>query len=209
MPPQPNKPVSEGAEERFEEVLERLERGLKSLRMDYNRYFIGVRDRPPLDLQMTLAAIIHRQTASGTASTRRTSDNFRFNSIVSTFHVLTEMWNRNVRNREEGRSAGQPGQDRGAAAGADAGEKQAGQEIFRTRLSANDSNAEGEELRGLYASYVQAVQETGRSTASLSYQTFCERVESRMRSYAKRTGHPEVTCRLVVVDSRPILKLGS
>ena len=194
-------------EERFEEDFERLEKGIRLLKAQYNRYFIGSADRPPKELQATLATIIHRQSAAGATTGRRTADHFRFNAVVSNFHVLTEMWSRNVRAAEEGRGGTLAARRATASAAAPAQARE--QEIFRTRLSVANSDPRDEHWQGLYSSYLQAAQDPTGKPPSLSYQRFYERLEARMRRHGEQTGRAELTCRIVVVDSRPILKLGS
>lgn len=200
----PSPTATDEVEARFEEDLERLEKGIRLLRAQYNRYFVGSADRPPRELQATLATIIHRQSAAGVSTSRRTADHFRFNSVVSNFHVLTEMWTRNVRAAEEGRG-GTLRARRGTRPSAGTGER----EIFRAHLSATDSNPRDERWQRLYSSYLQAAQEATGKAPSLSYQRFFERLHDRVCRYAEQTGQAELTCRIVVVDSRPILKLGS
>ena len=199
--------VTDDVEARFDEDLERLEKGIRLLKAQYSRYFVGSADRPPRELQATLAAIIHRQSAAGATTGRRTADHFRFNSVVSNFHVMTEMWNRNVRAAEEGRGGAVTAR-RGKAtttAPAPAGER----EVFRAHLSAADSHPRDKRWQSLYSSYLQAAQDATGKAPSLSYQRFYERLHERVCRYAEQTGRAELTCRVVVVDNRPILKLGS
>ena len=82
----------------FDEEMHRLDEGLKALQIEYNRYFTGALDRPPTELQASLATIIrdHNNPPEG----RRTAEQFRFSSLVSRYHILIEMWNRNVRQIE-------------------------------------------------------------------------------------------------------------
>ncbi|MFQ5719020.1 MAG: hypothetical protein ACE5IK_05690 [Acidobacteriota bacterium] len=193
---------------RFEEDLERLEQGLRALKASYNRYFIGALDRPPVELQSTLAGIIRRQTAAGAVASRRTSDHFRFNTIVSNFQVLTEMWNRNVKGVEEGRGPAAKARARATGTGLTSAPRTE-RELTRATVHAGKSTPDDATWKNLYSSYLTAVQETGREVPSLPYRVFYERMRDRTLRYAQRTGHADLTCRVVIVDNRPILKLGS
>ena len=205
----PTPSATDDTEARFEEDLERLDQGMRVLKAQYNRYFVGSAERPPRELQATLAAIIHRRSAAPGSPGRRTADYFRFNSMVSNFHVLTEMWNRNVRSLEEGRGDSlvvrRARATTATATPAATGER----EVYRTCVSATTAQPGDERWQGLYASYLQAAEKASGHTASLSYQTFFDRLQDRVRQYSERTGKVELTCRVVVVDDRPVLKLGS
>ncbi len=187
----------------FESDMLKLDEGLKALKIEFNRYFTGALDRPPYELQSGLEAIIRRQTANG--SGRRTAEQFRFNSLVSRFHVLTEMWNRNVRNIEEGRPSILQRRE-----GEDDGQRRPPEhEVFRTSLNLRDAGPDSTGFRDLYRSYLSAAHGGQPRPGALSYERFYDQVRSRMLRYQERTGADTVQFRLVLVDNRPLLKLRS
>jgi hypothetical protein len=79
--------------------LDSLERAIRALRIEYERYFNGALDLPPVDLQSRLERRI--RDLRGNLSTA--VDRFRFNSMEASYNSYIEMFNRRVRDVEEGR----------------------------------------------------------------------------------------------------------
>lgn len=185
----------------FDDEMHRLSEGLKALQVAYSRYFTGALDRPPVELQMNLASIIREYTVD--TEGQRTSERFRFNSLVSRYHILTEMWNRNVRQIEEGRPAALD--RRGTKV--DVNKKTKDEEIYRVRFQAGQSSPENPEMQKLYESYLSAARNGGASKDTLSYRNFFSQVNRRLEKCQEKTGCDEVIFRVVLVDNRPVLKV--
>jgi hypothetical protein len=188
----------------FESDMRELDEGISALKIEYNRYFTGALERPPFDLQASLERIVRRHASP--VHGRRTAEQFRYNSLVSQFRVLTELWNRNVRNIEEGRpSVLQKREEEAPTRPADAGKAE--REVYRGAVSTNDPGSGNRTLQELYQSYVQTTGNNGNK--SVSYESFHKQIQSRVESYQARTGTRKVVLRIVLVDNRPVLKLGS
>jgi hypothetical protein len=185
----------------FEADMKILDEGISALKIEYNRYFTGAAERPPYDLQASLETVIRRHAAP--VQGRRTAEQFRYNSLVNQFRVLTELWNRNVRNIEEGRPSLLQKRESEAPVRATDGE----QEVYRGAVEADDPTAENRTLNELYQSYMQATGDNGQQ--SLSYQSFQNQVHNRLERFQARTGARNVVLRIVLVDNRPVLKLRS
>ena len=80
--------------------LDTLERSLKELRIEYEKYFNGAADLPPAELQAAIA----RNVRSLRGQVKSSVDQFRLSSLESRLNSYTEMFNRRVRAVEEGRS---------------------------------------------------------------------------------------------------------
>lgn len=187
----------------FDEDMHRLDEGLKSLQIEYNRYFTGALDRPPVELQTSLANIIrdHNNPPEG----RRTAEQFRFSSLVSRYHILIEMWNRNVRQIEEGRPSVL---DRREAT-AEARTKPAEKELFSTRVSPGESAPDNPAFHKLYKSYLSAADKGEGMAGAISYRSFFSQVNQRMERCQEKNGGKAVVFKVVLVDNRPLLKLKS
>jgi hypothetical protein len=187
----------------FETDMNRLDEGLKALQVEYNRYFTGALDRPPYELQTEMEGLIRRHTAAGEG--RRTAEQFRFNSLVARFHSLRELYNRNVRNIEEGRPSVL---DRRESHLEDAPEP-AEKEICTARVKVGKATPEHRGLQALYNSYLEAAGKSGSLQGTLSYRSFYNQLQTRLERHHERTGSDEVMFRVVLVDNRPLLKLRS
>jgi hypothetical protein len=187
----------------FDEDMSRLDEGLKALHIEYNRYFTGVLDRPPVELQAGLASIIreHNTPPDG----RRTAEQFRYNALVSRFQVQIEMWNRNVRNIEEGRPSVLDRRDRQAAPA----NRPAEQEIFRTQMRPGDSAPDNPALHKLYKSYLSAADRGQGLAGAISYRSFYSQIQKRLSRCQEKNGDRAVVFKVVLVDNRPLLKLKS
>jgi hypothetical protein len=185
----------------FESDMRQLDEGIRALKIEYNRYFTGAAERPPYDLHTKLENIVRRHAAP--VHGRRTAEQFRYNSLVSQFRVLSELWNRNVRNIEEGRPSLLQRRDSEAPARAAEVER----EIYRGAVTADDPATEDRTLQHVYDSYMQATGGNGRR--SLSYQSFQSQMHQRLERFQARTGARKVVVRIVLVDNRPVLKLRS
>jgi len=193
--------TSGGTVSSFESDMRELDEGIRALKIEYNRYFTGALERPPFDLQASLENLVRRHAVP--AQGRRTAEQFRYNSLVSQFRVLTELWNRNVRNIEEGRPSVLKKRDDEAPTRAADAER----EVYRGAISTDDPGAGTRTLQELYRSYVQAT--GGNGQKSISYQSFHDQIHTRLERYQARTGTRKVVLRIVLVDNRPVLKLGS
>jgi hypothetical protein len=188
----------------FDEEMHRLDEGLKALQIEYNRYFTGALDRPPTELQTNLANIIRDHT--NPPEGRRTAEQFRFSSLVSRYHIQIEMWNRNVRQIEEGRPSMM---DRRESVAAPPQGKPAEKELFSTRVAAGDSAPENPQIHKLYKSYLSAANGGEGLTGAISYRSFFKQVDKSMERCQAKNGGKPVELKVVLVDNRPLLKLKS
>ena len=80
--------------------IDALDQNISKLRVEYERYFNGALDLPPTEVQEQLA----RQIRDTRSRMKGSVDQFRMNSVEARFNSFCEMFNRRVRNLEEGRS---------------------------------------------------------------------------------------------------------
>ena len=90
--------------------LKTLEVELRRLESEYNMYFAGRLPRPPVETRRRVAGLVRqldRQRLSNYA------DRFRFTTLQSRFQTFSDLWDRGLRAKEEGR----PGPLAGRATG--------------------------------------------------------------------------------------------
>jgi hypothetical protein len=83
----------------IEEDLGELDRKLKQLKLDYEKYFLGTRPRAPVLLRGDVQKMIH---IFSNTPIQNTGLRFRFNSICSRFQAFKRQWDDTLRKIEDG-----------------------------------------------------------------------------------------------------------
>ncbi len=81
--------------------LDRFEVGLRRLQIEYEKFFSGALAVPPEDLRLELADDLRRLRDGKQLSA---VDRFRLNGLEARFNTYSELFQRRLRDREEGRS---------------------------------------------------------------------------------------------------------
>jgi hypothetical protein len=84
----------------IERGLQVLEVDLKRLEAEYNMYFAGRLPKPPWETRARVQAMIKQLDRS---YIQNYGDRFKFSTLQSRFATLTDLWDRGLRSREEGR----------------------------------------------------------------------------------------------------------
>lgn len=85
----------------FERELTELDRGITALRIEYERFFGGEVRRPPVPGRRALEETLRRL---GNAEMEKAADRFRLQMLQSRFSSFTELWDKRMQAREEGRT---------------------------------------------------------------------------------------------------------
>lgn len=81
------------------EQLKRIDLEIRKLKIQFDLYFGGSKPRPPNDQR----DIVRKKIRSYEGiPMRNAADRFLYNSIVNKFRAFSELWNKGIRNREEG-----------------------------------------------------------------------------------------------------------
>jgi hypothetical protein len=175
-----------------EEDLDRLEAGLRQLKIEYDMFFAGATPKPPIELRASFDRMIKRYS---NLTFRQYATRFHFNSIVSKYNSFSELWAKMLKNVEEG--------DRPAPAVADrAG---GGARVLAT-CRVKDPSREHESLRQLHARYLELRKKHGNAEGKLSFESFVSGVASQAKKLREKAGCHEVELRLVVEDRKVHLK---
>ncbi len=85
------------------EDLEWLAQGIRQLQIEWEKFFSGIERKPPNEAKDRLEAVIRRYAYT---EIRNNAERFRYQSLVSRYNTFSELWNKRLRAREEGRVAG-------------------------------------------------------------------------------------------------------
>jgi hypothetical protein len=102
--PGPSRPQGAGpspaAQSRVQEALDQLARDIQQMRIEFERYFSGGLPIPPEEIRNRVQAQFRQlrgMTLNGAA------DGFRLGSLEAQYNTYNELFNRRLRDREEGR----------------------------------------------------------------------------------------------------------
>ena len=173
------------------EVEERLQVGLRQLKVQYDMFFAGSLPRQPHELRADLERIIKRLSGH---PIRKYSQRFHLASLVSRFNAMSELWTKTLRTLEEG--------DRPAPSVAD---RVKGERLLTTCRVQNPSQEEAS-LKLLHARFMEARKKAGDEVDGVSFRAFVKGIVSQTRRLKDKTGCEEIELRIVVQDRKVQLK---
>ncbi len=194
------------------EELAQLERQLRKLRIDYEKYFAGLEKREPVELREEVARAIRKYSG---ATITNTGHNFKLNSLTATFSSYTSYWDRVVRQIEEGTYSRDrfrlklKERERRAAEGAAGssapanGKAAAAETAVRFREGTDPA---GRELQGLYEALVAAKRKAGESLDGFGPDKLAAIIKQQLPKIAKQFNCESVEFRVVVEDGKAKLK---
>ena len=180
--------------------IERLDRGIRALKVQYDQYLAGALATPPLELQDELERLVKKYS---NAPIRRLAERFHFNTLVSRFNSYTELWGKLVRAREEGRDQATMAAALGEAAAADGGSnRQASSLLYQQMLEGTDDRAQ---LRPIYERYLEARRTQGQG-GEISFANFSKQILRKSEAVKNRAECDAIRLRLTLDGDRVLLK---
>jgi len=159
--------------------LDLLDKSIVSLKLDYERFFSGDLKVPPVPARKSVEQVLRRV---GNVSLDRAEERFRLQALQSRFTALSELWEKRLLAREEGRSrvrppirlrsVEQPASSPSGNAGAAASVKGSGRG----------------DLRSLFERYCAARAALGEDASRLRYDRFEELVKKQAAEIRRATG---------------------
>lgn len=145
----------------FDQEMAQLEAEIKRLEAEYNMFFAGRLPRLPWETRARVEKAIKRYDRT---PLKNTAQRFRFDTVQTRFVKFCELWERNLKSKEEGRQirghrnlAEQPARAADAAAkGADATQAQV------VHIAAiRDPKQDADQMKALYEQLSQARKDAG------------------------------------------------
>ncbi|MFI5120871.1 MAG: MXAN_5187 C-terminal domain-containing protein [Thermoanaerobaculia bacterium] len=159
--------------------LDLLDKSIASLKLDYERFFSGDLKVPPLPARKSVERVLNR---IGNVSLDRAEDRFRLQVLQSRFTALSELWEKRLLAREEGRSRVRPPvrvrsiEEPAASPARDAG------------AAASVKGSGRGDLRSLFDRYCAARAAVGEDISRLRYDRFEELVRKQAAEIRRETG---------------------
>lgn len=155
-----------------------LENALQQLVKEWERFFAGVRRTPPQTERTRLGRRLRMLTEDPSA---KLQEQFRLEQLQNRFQTYSQMWERMVREREEGRGH-LPGGVR-PAGGAPPSPATEGRPNARAAAAVDDDG-----VGPLFEQYVAAKRQLGQNTR-VDLSAFSDQLEAQRRQLEGRLGH--------------------
>ena len=168
-----------------------LEAELKRLEAEYNMFFAGRLPRPPWETRGRVAAMVKRLDR---ARLSNYGDRFRFTTLQSRFATFTDLWDRGLRAREEGR----PGPFAQPPRATEQKPARPDNRILHVSTF-SDPLREMDKLHDLYDSLADARREAGQDP--VPFHKFAALVKTQVATL-KEQGSQEVAFRLSMKDGK-------
>lgn len=189
------------------EDLDALERSIRQIQIEWDKFFSGIEKKPPNDSKTRLEALIRRHA---NAEIRNNTERFRYQTLTARYNTLNELWSKKLRLREEGKAFGVHGLKAEALPPppppSPAGPKHAGAhggraEQFRVQNPERDAQT----VRDLYESFLQARKSNGE-TAPVKYESFQKLIGQQASRILSDKGGQAVEFRLEKKEGKVSLK---
>lgn len=181
--------------------MQMLEAEIKRLEAEYNMFFAGRLPRLPWETRKQVEALVKRYDR---LSSKNTAERFRFGSLQARFVSFCELWEKQLKAKEEGRQLS--GRVRKAAEppatpAAKAAEAQAERERLVHEARFKDPTQEGDRLKELYHQLAEARAKTGE--AQIPFHRFAEVVRAQVAKLGG--GADEVAFRVALKEGKVTL----
>ena len=184
-------------QEKFAEDLDELDEAITNLHVLYEKYFLGLDRKPPEQERKRVAT---KAREMRTVMVRNTALKFRNNTLFAKLISFERMWDRTLREIEEGTYK---------------------RDVFKARLhqKERDPAAEGAQrkapsapaisdanLRRLYDTYLVARQRCGEPTTGLSYDSMATRIRAQVPELMQKHKAKNIEFKVVIKGGKAILK---
>jgi hypothetical protein len=193
----------------IEEDVEVIERSIRQLQIEWDKFFGGLEKKPPTELKTKVEALIRRHA---NAEIRNNTERFRYQSLTAKYNTLNELWSKRLRAKEEGRPLGvhglkadilPPPPPPAAALKSPARTAARGAENAEVRVQSLDRDAKA--VRSLYERFLAARQAAGEN-APVKFDSFQKLIGQQTSRLMSEKGGQAVDFRLETRDGKVSLK---
>jgi hypothetical protein len=185
----------------FERDMQMLEAEIKRLEAEYNMFFAGRLPRLPWETRKQVEALVKRYDRQ---ASKNTAERFRFGTLQARFSSFCDLWEKQLKAKEEGRPLSGRGRrvtEQPVDAAAKAAEAQAERERLLHEAKFRDPAKEADRLKELYHQLAEARTKTGE--AQIPFHRFAEVVRAQVAKLGG--GDSEVAFRVVVKEGKVTL----
>lgn len=190
------------------EDLDILEKSIRQLQIEWEKFFSGIERKPPVDLRTKLEAMVRRYS---NAEIRNNTERFRFQNLASRYQAFAELWAKRLRAMEEGRPVGLHGKAAAMAppphTNPEIAERLAAVSAARgtNEVRVKDPTGDTEAVRTLFDRFLEARKQAGESGA-VKFESFQKIIAQQSARILNEKGASAVDFRLETKDGKVSLK---
>lgn len=189
----------------LDEDLDLLEKSIRQLQIEWEKFFGGVEKRPPNDLQLKVERLVRQYAYS---EIRSNTDRFRYQTLTARFNTFNELWGKRLRAIEEGKPLGVHGLKADTLpppkpAPAETPKPAAPRPAGEVRVQSPERDLEA--VRALYAHFMEARKATGEAGA-VKFESFQKLIAQQASRILQEKGAQAVDFRLETRDGKVSLK---
>jgi hypothetical protein len=180
-----------------DEELNNLEDGIRRLKIEYEMFFNGGKPRLPNDLQWRVETMIKRYSEAPNLSF---AQRFRYNTLTARYHSYKELWQKTLRNKEEGRPLYGPHVVAETSTDNEFPSRETPDSHLICQLVCSNPESEQEKLQNLFKSFVEAKRECGEKPDTIQFDSFKKFVMEKTLKLKDQFKCPSV-CYTICVES--------
>lgn len=184
-------------QEKLAEDLDQVEEAMTGLQVLYEKYFLGIDRRPP-DAQRR--QVSEKMRVLKTTAVKNTALKFRIQTLFAKLISFERMWDRTLREIEEGTYKRDVYKARLREARRGGGDQRPGQ------AAAASPQLSEQMIRKLYDTYLVARQRTGESTVGLTYDAIASRIRAQVPELMARHKARNIEFKVVIKGGKAVLK---
>jgi hypothetical protein len=190
----------------FDQEMAVLETEIRRLETEYNMFFAGRLPRLPWETRARVEALVKKYDRM---NIRNTAERFRFGTLQSKFQTFLDLWERQLKAKEEGRPirgrrASAPAETAATPSAADAAAKRVDERPSAKVVAVaafKDPSAEPERMKALYDQLTAARKAAGEKP--VPFEAFKQVVRAQVTKLG--AGDNEVAFRVAVEDGKVTL----
>jgi hypothetical protein len=189
----------------IDEDLNRLERDVRQLKIEYEQYFGGGKARPPSDTEWRIDVILKRYGDRG--AQMNFSQRFRYTNLAQTYARYREVFHKRVKKREEGNVERHFGAAARAIEAERARTNSARPDVSnRVAVASADPVRERQKLDELFGAFREALVQSGQPVDRLSREGFQEFLQKKAEQLRAKQGSREIEFVVSVEGGKARLK---
>ncbi len=188
----------------FAEDLEALEKSIRQLQIEWEKFFGGVEKKPPVDLRTRVENMLRKYDMG---EVRNNTERFRFMNLTARYNTFNELWSKRLRAIEEGRPVGLHGRAAVAAmAAAPPPTERAPSPVSRSgEIRVESPDRDTGAVQALFKRFVEARMEVGE-LGSVKFESFQKLIAQQANRILTEKGASAVDFRLETKDGKVSLK---
>lgn len=167
----------------FQEDMAKLQRFMKLLEREYEQWFSGALPKPPWETKKIVDDIVKKYNRN---MPRSLQEQYIFQMHQAKYNTYTEMWNRRMRLKEEGRLP--------------TGREERAKRVVPEKPPAGANKEDA--FRKVFDTYLEAKKKAGQGTTKINYDNFRKALEKQANQLRDQGGYRNVNFGVSIKNGR-------